>query len=171
MAKSPLYWHPLIYKTGLWLLHGRHLKKRYKYISKEIGKNKTVLEPGCGPGLIARHLDKTCKYTGFDIDPVFVKYAKKKGLNVYKGDAIKKKSYKKADVILICDFLHHIGRKDEKKVLKLCKQNAKKIIICEQPAPILMQKLPLYITFHNYLDKDIKGKANIALQRTDSENQ
>lgn len=169
MAKSFLYWHPIIYKVGLWLYHGRNLRKRYEYIAKEIGKNKTVLEPGCGPGLLAKYLDPSCKYIGFDIDPIFVKHAKKKGLNIYKGDALKAKSYKKADAIVLCDFVHHIGRKDEKKMLRLCNRFSKKIIICEQPAPELLKRMTFYVWAYNYLDQDIAGKVNLALQRTKKE--
>lgn len=169
MGKSIIYWHPWIYKIGLWLYHGRFLKQRYTYISRQIGKNKTVLEPGCGPGLLARFLDKTCKYIGFDIDPMFVKYAKKKGLNVYEGDATKAKAYKKADAIVMCDFFHHIGRKDEKKVLKLCKKHAKKIIICEQAALEILKNMSWYVWFYNKIDQDKKAKVNLALQRTEKQ--
>ncbi|MBD3361677.1 methyltransferase domain-containing protein [Candidatus Woesearchaeota archaeon] len=169
MAKSILYWHPWIYKIGLLLYHGRYLSKRYEYISRQIGKNKVVLEPGCGPGILAKYLNKSCKYIGFDIDPMFVKYAKKKGLNVYKGDALSKKSYKRADAIVMSDFFHHIGRKDEKKVLKLCNQYAKKIIICEQPAPEIYKRIKLFVWIFNKLDQDKKGKVNLAVQRTKKE--
>lgn len=169
MGKSILYWHPWIYKIGLWMYHGKNLAKRYEYISREIGKNKVVLEPGCGPGLLAGFLDKSCIYTGFDIDPMFVKYAKRKGLNVYQGDATQKKSYQKADAIVLSDFFHHIGRKDEKKVLKLCSRFAKKVIICEQPAPEILKNMTWYVWMFNKLDQDKAGKVNLALQRTKKE--
>jgi len=169
MGKSILYWHPWIYKIGLLLYHGRHLFKRYEYIAKEIGKNQTVLEPGCGPGMLAKYLHPSCKYTGFDIDPIFVKYAKKKGLNVYLGDATHKKSYEKTDTIVISDCIHHFGRQDEKKALKLCKKFAKTIIICEQPAPALLKRMKWYVWLYNKIDQDKKGKANLALQRTEKE--
>lgn len=169
MGKSILYWHPLIYKIGLWLLHGRNLKKRYEYISTEIGKNKVVLDPGCGPGLLAKYLDSGCNYIGFDIDPVFVNYAKKKGLNVYLGDATKPKPYKKADAIVMADFFHHIGRQDEKKTLRLCNKYAKKIIICEQPASELFKRMTWYVWLYNKLDQDKAGKVNLAVQRTEKE--
>jgi SAM-dependent methyltransferase len=169
MGKSILYWHPWIYKIGLRLCHGRYLKQRYTYISQQIGKNKVVLEPGCGPGLLAKYLDSSCKYIGFDIDPTFVKYAQKKGLNVSEGDATKAKAYKKADAIVMCDFFHHIGRKDEKKVLNLCKKHAKKIIICEQAASELFKRMTWYVWLYNKADQDKKAKVNLACQRTEKE--
>jgi SAM-dependent methyltransferase len=149
--------------------HGRFLKQRYAYIARQIGKNKTVLEPGCGPGWLAKYLDSNCKYIGFDIDQTFVNHAKKKGLKVYLGDATKAKSYKKADAIVMCDFFHHIGRKDEKKVLKLCKKHAKKIIICEQPASELFKRMTWYVWLYNKIDQDKKAKVNLAMQRTEKE--
>ncbi|MBN1645291.1 class I SAM-dependent methyltransferase [Candidatus Woesearchaeota archaeon] len=169
MGKSILYWHPWIYKIGLILYHGIYLAKRYEYMAKEIGKNKTVLEPGCGPGLLANFLHKSCKYIGFDIDPMFVKYAKKKELHVYEGNALKAKSYKKADTIVLCDFVHHIGRQDEKQMLNLCNKYGKKIIICEQPAPLLLKRIPLYVWMFNKIDQDKAGKVNLALQRTETD--
>ena len=169
MIKIPLLWHPRVYNIRMWILHGRNLRKRYEYISRQIGKNKVVLEPGCGPGLLAKYLDPSCKYIGFDIDPSFVKHCKRKGLNVYKGDALTAKSYKKADVIVLYDVVHHIGRKDEKKMFKLCNKFAKKIIICEQPAPELLKRMKWYGWIFKIIDQDKKGKVNLALQRTEKE--
>lgn len=169
MIKIPLLWHPRVYNIRMLILHGRNLRKKYEYISKQIGKNKVVLEPGCGSGLLANYLDKTCKYIGFDIDPRFVKYCKKRGLNAYEGNALTEKSYKKADVIVLCDVVHHIGRKDEQKMFKLCKKSAKKIIICEQPVVEIYKRIPFYAWIYNLIEQDKAGKVNFVLQRTEKQ--
>lgn len=169
MVKSILYKYPWMYKLGLRFLHGKSLEKRYKYISNEIGKNKKVLEPGCGPALLASYLNEGCIYYGFDINNEFINYAKKKGINVYYGDCLKTEPYRKSDVIVLCDVLHHLGRENEKKVLQLCNKNSKKIIICEQPVSTLFKKILFAVWIFNYLDKDGRGKVDIQKLRTERE--
>ena len=71
--KSFFYKGPRIYKFGLWLIHGKNLGERYKYIAQQIGNAKSVLEPACGPALLPDFLNPGISYSGFDINEVFVK--------------------------------------------------------------------------------------------------
>ncbi|MBI3034342.1 hypothetical protein HYY72_04225 [Candidatus Woesearchaeota archaeon] len=62
------------------------------------------------------------------MNPGFVSYAAKKGLDVFSADAMKKESYKSCDVVVLIDVLHHVGFEREKEILKLSMNCAKKKI-------------------------------------------
>lgn len=130
--KSLFYESPAIYMVGMRLIHGRNLDKRYAYIAEQIGRNAEVLEPGCGPALLARYLKRGCIYRGFDINQKFVEYARRVGLSIKTGNAVDPRSYTKFDVVVLCDLLHHIDPAAQEKVLKYSLSSAKrKLIICE----------------------------------------
>lgn len=130
--KSIFYESPAIYMVGMQLIHGRNLDKRYAYIAEQIGYNAEVLEPGCGPALLARYLKSGCVYRGFDINREFVEYAQRAGLSVKAGNAVDPRSYVKSDVVVLCDLLHHIDPVAQEKVLKYSLSSARrKLIICE----------------------------------------
>jgi len=127
---SLFYKSSFLYNFMLNFIHKDFLKKRYELISKIIGKNKKVLEVGCGTSLIKHFLDKSVDYEGWDLNKKFIIDSKKKGLNVKLKSAFDYKSYPKVDVILIVDFLHHIAPRHE-ELLKMIRKNAKRIIIIE----------------------------------------
>jgi len=168
--RSFFYKGPRIYKALLRLSQGKNWKRRYKIIAQKIGKNKIVLEPACGPAPLTDFLDKSCSYKGFDINENFIKYLKKRGFKAKVGNAFNSKYYSKADVVVLCDVLHHFGPADEKKVIKLCINSAKeKLIICEPFKDYLLKNFPAWFpgarTFlekvHDYVDKDGYNQAKL----------
>jgi SAM-dependent methyltransferase len=98
-------------------VHGRSLKKRYQAIVEELGDVETVFEPMCGPALLPRYLPEDISYKGFDGNARFVRYAQKKDLTVWEGDATMRKSFLnhghsnfvQADGVVLIDSMHHIG--------------------------------------------------------------
>ena len=56
-------------------IHGKSLSNRYEFISREIRKNKKVLEVGCGTCMLASFLDSSNKYFGIDSNKKFLEYA------------------------------------------------------------------------------------------------
>lgn len=129
-SKSLMYRHPKIYNLIVKILHGNALDERYKIIAREVGKNKKVMDVGCGTGNFARFLDTSCDYKGFDLNENFITHAKENGLNVKLGDLLDEENYSDCDVTIICDILHHIVP-DDKKVVEMCKKVSKRTIICE----------------------------------------
>jgi len=125
-----MYRHPKIYNLILKFLHGNALDERFKIMAEEVGKNKKVLDVGCGPGNFAEYLDSTCDYSGIDLNEKFIAHAKEKGLNVKLGDLLDEKNYTNCDVTIICDILHHVVP-DDKTVVEMCKKKSAKTIICE----------------------------------------
>jgi len=127
---SFIYRHPMLYNFMLKLIHRKTLNNRYRHISKIIGKNKKVFELGCGTALLRGFLDRGCSYTGWDLNPKFVEYCRKRGINAKKMDIFDFDSYPKSDVIIICDVLHHIFPRDG-ILLKNAMTKTKNLIIVE----------------------------------------
>lgn len=161
--KSFFYKGPRIYKAGLRLIHGKKLDERYSIIAQQIGEQKSVLEPACGPALLPDFLHPSNNYSGFDINEKFVQYAQQNGLNVTLGNATDLNSYSSSDVVVLCDALHHMGPKNEKLVLENSLNSAKQqLIVCDPFKSYYLEMLPKWLpgaeslleTWHNYSEKD-----------------
>jgi SAM-dependent methyltransferase len=128
--KGLIYHFPRFYELVLKIIHRGNAEKRYEHIASKIKKNETVLDLGCGTGILNRFIEK-CKYLGFELNGKFVKYAKKKGFNVIRKNIFDFSSYpKKIDTIVLCDVLHHVYPR-HKFLLEKIRGFAKKIIVCE----------------------------------------
>jgi SAM-dependent methyltransferase len=126
-----IYAHPRVYNLALRALHGRVLARRYAAVSKEIGSGKRVLDVGCGSCMLAEFLDKSCSYQGMDMNGGFVSHARRRGLDVMRGDVFDLGSYPgDIDVVVLSDILHHVVPRHG-ELLGICKRNAAKVIVCE----------------------------------------
>lgn len=95
-------------------------------------KGDLVLEPACGPALLADFLPQGSYYRGFDTNQEFIDYAFKKHSGVYLGNVLDAKNYPQADVVIACDILHHLKPIDRTRFIKNCFSSTRKIfIICE----------------------------------------
>ena len=128
--KAIPYMHPMIYNLYLLALHGKSLEKRYRFISGEIGGDQRVFELGCGTGILAGYLDKSCDYIGWDMNPTFVTYLRRKGYNVEIHDILDFENYPENDVCIIVDVLHHIVPK-EQILIENALKSTKKLIVVE----------------------------------------
>ena len=126
---SLLYQNPLLYEGLLSILHGRSWKSRYELIGRLIGKDKKVLDIGCGSCVLVKYLDQSCEYVGIEANTKFVKYAQKKNLAIIHGD-IFELDFPKADVVVLSDILHHVVPKQEDLINKALKVSSM-LIICE----------------------------------------
>ena len=96
-----------------------------KYITKH---NVKVLDVGCGPAQILDALPKI-NYYGFDINPIYINFAKKKYENRAKFFCKKftnkdTKCLPKFDHILLLGVLHHLSDKEINKLIP----NIKKVL-------------------------------------------
>jgi len=131
-GKSIFYRFPLLYIWGIRWIHKSNFLKRYQYISSFVREGDLVLEPGCGPAILAEFLPQGSSYKGFDSNQNFVNYAKKGHSAVSSGNVLDPKNYCKAEVVVICDVLHHINPADRKKFIQNCYQSADEtFIICD----------------------------------------
>lgn len=157
--KSLIYKNAYFYLLSLKLLHKCDISLRNKFIAGLVNKGETVLESGSGPGTLADSFASDVHYLGFDLNKDFISYGLKKGWNLYLGDVLKETSYKKADVVVVCDMMHHVKIKERQKLIKLSYANAKRMFIfCECTLEIegLLRKLiyPITSRVFEFLDKD-----------------
>jgi len=130
--RSIFYQSPFFYKLGLKIIHGENLKKRYRYMASFVRSGDLVLEPGCGPAILADFLPKDSSYYGFDLNEKFVDYARRKNLKVFIGDVLDYRSYFPADIIVSCDVLHHLDESNRGIFIENCWRAVKRLlIICE----------------------------------------
>jgi SAM-dependent methyltransferase len=163
---SPLYKFPFLYNLFLKLLYGKQLKQKYELISELVGENKKVFELGCGSCLAKDYLKNSCSYTGWDLNPDFINYGRKKGLKVELKNIFDFKDYPESDVILIIDVLHHIVPNHE-KLIREARKRSKKVIVAEgwdfyNISKSKGLKKRLYSFINNFVDDDgINGPDNI----------
>ena len=134
MSQSFLYRFPWAYITGLKLYHGQNFSNRYRYMASFAKPTSTVLEPGCGPAILADYLPDKTKYSGFDTNLRFLDFAKRKKRAVFYGNVLDKKNYKLSDIVVACDILHHLKPDTRKTFIELCFGNCKYIFIICDPA-------------------------------------
>jgi len=131
-GKSIFYKFPLLYIWGLKWIHKSNFSKRYQYISSVARGGDLVLEPGCGPAILADFLPQDSSYKGFDANQDFVNHARKRHPGVYLGDVLDLNDYCKAEVVAVCDVLHHLDPVDRKKFIQNCYRSADDtFIICD----------------------------------------
>lgn len=124
-----IYKSPWLYERLLRALHGADLDKRYRKIAQFIDKG-TVLDIGCGTGLLADYLKPHIKYVGIDLNERFLSYARKKGLDVRRINVFDVRSYPRANYYVICDLLHHLNPNHRGLLRELCALNGT-LIVCE----------------------------------------
>lgn len=99
---------PLVYR--LW--QGTHESQKWARIARHVDLRsvRRVLDVGCGPGTNTPFF-RDAEYTGIDINPQYIGYARKKfGRNYVVADATQYRvpASEKFDFILVNSFLHHI---------------------------------------------------------------
>jgi SAM-dependent methyltransferase len=124
-----MFMHPLMYEFGIRFLYFDGLK----ILKHMIGKQKEVFEPACGYGRIKRFLSNTCKYSGIDLNERFIKYGQKRNRDIKLGNILDIKNYKKSDVIVLSDILHHLNAKDVKKLFSIAVEFAREKIVIVEP--------------------------------------
>ncbi len=129
MIRSPLYWSGYGYTAGIKLLHGRNLRLRYRYLSDLSGES--VLDVGCGTGVLSDHVSRNNYYLGIDLNERSIRFAQKKGRNVMKQDALTFDRFSEFDVCVIMDLLHHINPHHGEFLERVLRDVRKRVIICE----------------------------------------
>jgi SAM-dependent methyltransferase len=125
--QSIFYRHPLLYDLGIFFLY----LNRLKILKEIVGHGLSVFEPACGFGRMKKYLYPDCAYSGIDLNDKFISFGRKKNRDIHKGDILKEESYHPADVILLCDILHHLHMPEIHRLVQIAGKFANKIVIIE----------------------------------------
>ncbi|MGZ3883096.1 MAG: hypothetical protein ACXVP0_00080 [Bacteroidia bacterium] len=130
--QSPIYWHPKLYQTAIKCSFGSHYAARYSALKKHIPKNAQLLELCMGDAFFyLNHLSgMPLSYSCADVNPVFIRAAKRRGLNAFPLDLFRD-PVPQSDYILIQGSLYHFIPDQLAMVQKLLKASNKQLIISE----------------------------------------
>ncbi|MDD1772050.1 MAG: class I SAM-dependent methyltransferase [Methanomassiliicoccales archaeon] len=93
----------------------------------------TALDVGCGPGLVMDLLSPLMDITGTDIDPMMVRKAKGRGLNVVQGDAMALPFDDRSFDIVYCSFTLLWVRDPAKAVEEMARVSRRYVICLAEP--------------------------------------
>ena len=109
--------HPAIYQLyqDLGGFFGARVKAIAQYL--DIRPGARIIDIGCGPGYIVRHLPQGIDYVGLDIDQPSIDYANRRfgdrgRFQMRFFDAAAAAELGPADVIMMNGVMHHIGDED-----------------------------------------------------------
>jgi SAM-dependent methyltransferase len=138
--QSVFYRHPRLYDLGIHFLY----LNRLKLLKKIVGHGMTVFEPACGFGRMKKYLYEDCAYSGIDLNEKFVGFGRKKNRDIRVGDILKEENYRPADVVLLCDILHHLQMPEIHRLFMIAGKFAKKIVIIEPTFVAIAAKKNLF---------------------------
>ena len=114
--------HPALYQAyqNAGGFFGARIKAIAEYLTLRPGMR--VIDIGCGPGYILRHLPDGIDYTGFDIDEAYIAHARRSfghlgTFHCRRFDAVAAKEFAAADVVMMNGVLHHMGDDELKPTL------------------------------------------------------
>nr|WP_210261917.1 methyltransferase [Bradyrhizobium aeschynomenes] len=114
--------HPALYQAyqNAGGFFGARLKAIRDYLTLRPGMR--VIDIGCGPGYILRHLPDGIDYTGFDVDEAYIAHARRSfghlgTFHCRHFDAAAAQEFAGADVVMMNGVLHHIADDELKTTL------------------------------------------------------
>ena len=156
--RSPLYWHPLFYRTTMKILlriSGHNLEEEYKEIAKEVGTF-SVVDLCCGDCYFKKFIPNNT-YTGIDFNETFIKWARKKGIDAKRKDVLKE-TMPSADCIVMLASLYHFLPVNQEKVLRKMLASAKKKVIISEPVQNLHSNSKSIVNFLTNPGGDYTGQ-------------
>ena len=122
LMKAMILNHPALYQAyqSAGGFFGARIKAIADYLTLRPGMR--VIDIGCGPGHILRHLPEGTIYNGFDIDEAYIAYARRSfghlgTFHCRYFDAAAAREFAGADLVMMNGVLHHIGDEDLRSTL------------------------------------------------------
>ncbi|CCD96444.1 conserved hypothetical protein [Bradyrhizobium sp. ORS 375] len=114
--------HPTLYQAyqNAGGFFGARIKAIRDYLTLRPGMR--IIDIGCGPGYILRHLPEGVGYIGFDVDAAYIAHAQRSfghlgAFHCRHFDAAAAREFAGADVVMMNGVLHHIGDDELKTTL------------------------------------------------------
>jgi cyclopropane fatty-acyl-phospholipid synthase-like methyltransferase len=114
--------HPALYQAyqNAGGFFGARIKAIRDYLTLRPGMR--IIDIGCGPGYILRHLPEGIDYTGFDVDEAYIAHARRSfghlgAFHCRHFDAAAARELAGADVVMMNGVLHHIADDELKTTL------------------------------------------------------
>ncbi|MEO8219042.1 MAG: methyltransferase domain-containing protein, partial [Acidobacteriota bacterium] len=108
MGTSIIYRSRHLYAAVMRLLYGRHYGTRVKSIAQLIPEGSSVLDLCCGPGQLFDALaGKGIRYTGVDINPMFVEGLIARGAHAEVRDLRRSEPFPEAEFVVMHASLYH----------------------------------------------------------------
>jgi SAM-dependent methyltransferase len=141
--KSPIYWHPFIYRTLIRGLYGRDFHERYEILASLIESGSTVVEACMGDGYLYQNYlrDARVDYLGLDINEAFVAYARKRNIRAEVHD-LRRDDIPAADFVIIQGSLHQFIPHHEELLERLRSSARKKLIVSEPVRNLISSDKP-----------------------------
>ncbi len=85
---SPIYWHPYVYELAMRLLYRARYRERIQAVAALIPEGARVADVCAGDCSLYRYglRDKSVTYTAYDRNPVFVRWARRRGMDMERLD-------------------------------------------------------------------------------------
>lgn len=139
-----IYWNGLIYHSVLRLLQGKAHGEMYKRVAEIVG-SESVLDLCCGDGRLSRWLSHT-RYTGIEMNPVFVKSMRRRGLAVIEGD-VRLTEFPPAECAVLIESLYHFLPDVRSFVDKILSHPFQKVIVVESLSHLSRHSVSWVSTF------------------------
>jgi hypothetical protein len=129
---SFIYSNLYIYRFAVNLLRGFKYKERFAKVIKLISQeDKIVVELCFGDIYIAKYCRKeNKKWIGFDLNDVFVNFAKKRGYDARLEDIALMKELPETDICVMMGSLYHFNY-DLKRLFEKIRQSSRRFILSE----------------------------------------
>ena len=156
MKTGFMYWYPMLYGSIVRCVYGRNFYSRYKVISEILPERASVVDVCCGDCHLSAFVKKNIDYLGLDINPKFVEYALKRGINARLFN-IKEGIVPRADYVIMQGSLYHFIPEHRLIIEKLFSSADKAVIISESAENIASSKNPI-VSFFADLATSVDGK-------------
>ena len=156
--RSPVYWHPYIYRLFIKILYGKNFNARYSAVADLIPENSTVIEVCPGDGYLYEYYlsKKNIKYSGLDINSDFVRAAGNRHIPFILHNLFTEE-IPHADYIVIQASLYQFIPQEHFIIKKLLNAANSTLIISETVRNLSESKNPLVAFLAKYSANPGKG--------------
>jgi hypothetical protein len=147
-----IYRNVWLYRLAMYVLYRSRYRERYEMVADEIPPGSNVVDICCGDAPIAPLLkEKGCEYVGLDINPRFVGWGRREGIDIRLWNA-EEMEIPEADVICAQSCLYQFIP-NERRLVEMMVGKARKMVLIAEPVENLttgggkfMSKVAKYLT-------------------------